>query len=168
MPQSASRHHGARAEPVDFLASLPDFPLLTSWHARRGFASLIGERGHSGTSNMQRKTVVRFQGRSTPAVNMAQVRVAVAKSREEIEAAKRLVRERYEWRGYEVAFTDDLRAEHLRQRFAHEITIVAAHREATIGTVTLGLDGPIGLARRGNPRPGDPQGTRRTDAACAN
>lgn len=141
-----SNHHGVRAEPIGFLATLPALPLMTSRNARHAFASLMGGRGLAGTAQDERKTIVRLRGRTAPAEKLTEVRVAVAKSRAEIEAARHLVRQRYQWRGYEVEFADDRCAENLvPQRFAHEITIVAEHREATIGTVTLGLDGPLGL-----------------------
>jgi len=146
VPIPTSHHHGVRAEPIGFLATLPELPAMTSWNARHGFANLLDRRGISGVTQGERETVVHFQGRKTPAGKLTQVRVAVAKSRAEIEAARHLVRQRYQWRGYEVEFADDRCAENLvPQRFAHEITIVAEHREATIGTVTLGLDGPLGL-----------------------
>ncbi len=73
------------------------------------------------------------------------MRVAVAESPQQIEAARSLVRKRYAWRGYEVDLADDHAADSPRERAHHEITFVAANDDATIGTVTLRLDGPIGL-----------------------
>lgn len=74
------------------------------------------------------------------------VRVAVAKSPEEIEAAHGLVCRRYRWRGYAI----DTPANNAQPASAdvparREITFVAATVEGMIGTCTLGLDGPHGL-----------------------
>ena len=80
-----------------------------------------------------------------PPVRAGDMRVAVAVSPEEIEAAGRLVRRRYAWRGYDVEAPDDPGAVRRCDRLGHEITFVAANRNATIGTLTLGLDGPLGL-----------------------
>jgi hypothetical protein len=73
------------------------------------------------------------------------MRVAVAESPQQIEAARGLVRKRYAWRGYEVETADDLTADRVSERMIQEITFVAANENATLGTVTLGLDGPLGL-----------------------
>jgi hypothetical protein len=72
------------------------------------------------------------------------VRVAVAKSPREIEAAHRLVRRRYAWRGYEIDWGGDPDVPSTHSRSDQEITFIAANNEV-IGTVTLGLDGPLGL-----------------------
>jgi hypothetical protein len=73
------------------------------------------------------------------------MRVAIAESPQQMEAARSLVRKRYAWRGYEVDLADDHAADSPRERISHEITFVAANAEATVGTVTLRLDGPLGL-----------------------
>jgi len=62
----------------------------------------------------------------------------------EIAVARELVRKRYAWRGYRVvetpgsAFPDETRA-------SHYLTIVAKSPNATVGTVTLGIDSTHGL-----------------------
>ncbi len=78
-------------------------------------------------------------------VQSAPMRVDVAKSPQQIEAARCLVRKRYAWRGYEVEPADDHGAGGTRERLSQEITFVAARDEMTLGTVTLRLDGPSGL-----------------------
>jgi len=85
-----------------------------------------------------------------PAVTIADLRVAVAESRDEIEAARSLVVRRYGSRGYRIE-TPAIDADPAsRERTsAREIMFVAANRDATIGTCTLGLDGPLGLRADG-------------------
>ena len=74
------------------------------------------------------------------------MRVDVARSREEIAAAHRLVHRRYRWRGYEIdAPADDSPASDVEAPESREITIVAAGEGGMIGTCTLGFDGPRGL-----------------------
>jgi hypothetical protein len=69
----------------------------------------------------------------------------VAESVEQIEATSRLVCKRYAWRGYSLeAFA------HHEQLVRHEesrreITFFVADPPATLGTITLRLDGPQGL-----------------------
>jgi hypothetical protein len=72
------------------------------------------------------------------------VRLVVATSAEQVDAAAELVRKRYAWRGYE--FPDaDAAAEQSRRRSSQEITFLAAFGRIPVGTLTLGLDGPAGL-----------------------
>src|SRR5262245_39129562 len=69
------------------------------------------------------------------------VRASVALAKRMLDAASRLVAERYAWRGYIVpgqgalANRDDGRA----------ITLVAETAGATVGTLTVRVDGPCGL-----------------------
>jgi hypothetical protein len=81
-----------------------------------------------------------------PAVNVDALRVAVAGSREELEAAHSLVYRRYRSRGYEVDVpknnTQPSDGDCAARR---EVTIVAAAAGGMIGTCTLGFDGPRGL-----------------------
>src|SRR5438477_3488541 len=71
--------------------------------------------------------------------------VAVAKSPEQFAAATDLVRQRYTWRGYSVQDTADAPAQSRNERSSQEITFLVASHQATLGTLTLGLDGPQGL-----------------------
>ena len=75
----------------------------------------------------------------------AGLRVAVAESPEDVSAAGRLVRRRYAWRGYDVELADEHYATGAWERVNQEITFVAANSDLTVGTLTLGLDGPFGL-----------------------
>ena len=78
----------------------------------------------------------------TPLSNPS-LRIAVATSLQQKEAAQELVRRRYAWRGYEFE-PDDLLKPPL-QRTPNDVTFVVESVEALVGTVTLGLDGPDGL-----------------------
>lgn len=69
--------------------------------------------------------------------------VRVADSPEAAAEAARLVERRYAWRGYEV--TEGASAERGSPR-ANEVTLLARSDSATLGTLTLRLDGPLGLA----------------------
>lgn len=82
-----------------------------------------------------------------PSVNVEYLRVAVARSREELDAAHGLVYRRYRWRGYAIDLpTDDQQRCEADVSSHREITIIAAAGDAgTIGTCTLGFDGPHGL-----------------------
>jgi hypothetical protein len=75
----------------------------------------------------------------------APLHVAVAKRAEQFAAARDLVRERYASRGYELEDPTDPHAESRPERSSQEITFLVASRQATVGTVTLGLDGAHGL-----------------------
>jgi hypothetical protein len=72
------------------------------------------------------------------------VRVAAAESKEELDAAHELVRDRYHWRGYDFdagslpAMAEDAQG-------GGEITFVAARDGGAVGTLTLRVDGPLGL-----------------------
>ena len=75
----------------------------------------------------------------------APLHIAVAKRAEQFAAARNLVRERYASRGYELEDSANARAESRHERSSQEITFVVASGQATVGTLTLGLDGAHGL-----------------------
>ena len=144
-PTSLSKRYGVRAEPVDLLKSAPDFPILMIWGTRRGFESLIGSRGIAHIRQHMQRIGQPYHEQTSATERAAQLRVAVASSPEEFEAAHHLVRKRYAWRGYETEAMAEQCAVRAHPRVEQEITFVAAKHDATIGTVTLGLDGPFGL-----------------------
>jgi hypothetical protein len=74
--------------------------------------------------------------------NNPSLKIAVATSLQQLEAAQDLVRRRYAWRGYEFE-PDELKL--TSQRTPNDVTFVVETVESLIGTVTLGLDGPDGL-----------------------
>lgn len=69
------------------------------------------------------------------------INVAVARDGRDVEEAIGLVRERYQWRGYSADHVQPAKPDPSRRGF----TLVARDREATVGTLTLGFDGPRGL-----------------------
>jgi hypothetical protein len=84
--------------------------------------------------------------RAIPAVKLDDLRVAVAKSPAEFEAAQGLVCRRYRWRGYEIdGPVEGPEGADAAASLRREITIVAAAGGGMIGTCTLGFDGPHGL-----------------------
>src|SRR5205823_4035297 len=77
-----------------------------------------------------------------PLLQRNKLRLAIAESKEQHADAKDLIRRRYAWRGYQAAAADGKSAV---DRSAQEITFIVNDANATVGTVTLGLDGPHGL-----------------------
>ncbi|MBI1397331.1 MAG: hypothetical protein GC151_15270 [Betaproteobacteria bacterium] len=71
----------------------------------------------------------------------AAVRAEVATTREQLVAATELVRQRYEWRGYETG-SIDVEPETGTRAFVTLVTFELGH---VIGTMTLTFDGPTGL-----------------------
>jgi len=90
---------------------------------------------------------IQHLSRAIPSVDADDLRVAVASSREELDAAHGLVYRRYRWRGYAIDLpTPDLQRHNEDVSSRREITIIAAAADGvTIGTCTLGFDGPDGL-----------------------
>jgi len=73
----------------------------------------------------------------------AALHIAVAKTPEQFRAAAELVRKRYAWRGYHVQGSGNVPC-------PEEITFLVASNQTTLGTLTLGLDGPLGLRADGS------------------
>lgn len=144
-PTLPTNRFGVRAEPVNFLESLPDVRILKTWSVHRGLQQVQCGRDVSRGRPVVNETGAPCPERSISAAKSAHLRVAVARSAEEIDAAHYLVRRRYAWRGYEVETMVDPCAPKAQSRREQEITIVAATLDVTIGTVTLRFDGPGGL-----------------------
>jgi N-acyl amino acid synthase FeeM len=68
----------------------------------------------------------------------ASVRAFVASTPAQIWEARRLVRERYGWRGYAVS-------DERESRDDDAVILVARENTITVGTLTVGFDGPLGL-----------------------
>jgi hypothetical protein len=121
-----------------------DLPLASA--ARRGFAGLIENRGRQGerTALSPPSSYTRMLA-ALPATNVPRLHVGVADSLEQIEAADRLVRKRYAWRGYRLEAFEHQDLAVSRARVRREIVFFAAVPQTTLGTVTLRLDGPEGL-----------------------
>ena len=135
--------HRPRARSVD-LHAVAD--------ARRGFEGLIINRGRPLTEDLSSSPIA--HGRTRAAARVAQLtalQVGIAESLEQIEAANRLVCQRYSWRGYNLEAFDveslSVRGVHGEEgeEPCHEITFFVADPQAIRGTITLRLDGPEGL-----------------------
>lgn len=74
-------------------------------------------------------------------VEAGRIQVAVARNGKDVEEAVGLVRERYQWRGYSAEHVKPAKPDPARRGF----TLVARDGESTVGTLTLGFDGPKGL-----------------------
>jgi hypothetical protein len=109
-----------------------------------GFDSILAHRERSP----QPESAARAREERWSAVardDNAALHIAVAKTPEQFASARGLVRQRYAWRGYDLQDPADEPAESRHARSSQEITFLVASGRATVGTLTLGLDGPHGL-----------------------
>ncbi len=102
----------------------------------RSIVSLLRQRGAPAPVGVQRAPPP-----NPRAPRAGPVRARAAQHPHEVERARRLVERRYAWRGYVLA--DGLAA--CVPDSAGEIALVALHRDRTVGTMTLRVDGPHGL-----------------------
>jgi hypothetical protein len=114
-----------------------------------GFDSMLGRRvppySEADASAAARQQTADARDCDTDAA----LHIAVAKSREQFELARELVRRRYAWRGYEVEDAADVPAKLRHEQSSQEFTFLVASGQAVLGTLTLGLDGPHGLRAEG-------------------
>lgn len=104
----------------------------------QGFDSLLARRGAAEPERPRRfEELPRLREPTDAALH-----IAVAKSPEQFRAAGDLVRKRYAWRGYALRGPT-------HGQSPHEITFLVASGQSTLGTLTLGLDGPAGLRAEG-------------------
>ena len=106
------------------------FVLYTSMY--QGFDSILGRRARP----CPEKEFGGAESEDGPAADAA-LHVAVAKLPEQFRAASDLVRKRYAWRGYDV--------DAMTTPSSREITFLVDSGKTTLGTLTLGFDGPKGL-----------------------
>jgi hypothetical protein len=109
------------------------FVLYTSMY--QGFDSILGRRMRPCR---ERGTTLNALNAELPMAGNAALHIAVAKSQEQFKAAGELVRKRYAWRGYDVDQSSD-------EPSSREITFLVESAKTTVGTLTLGFDGPLGL-----------------------
>ena len=137
---------GIPPEILDRRSPVHDAGLPIAEDARRGFEGLIANRGRNDNRSAPRPSLVRTGPRAaarttgTPALQ-----VGVAKSSEQIEAADRLIRKRYAWRGYTLDSFEHQSHSDCGAPSTNNITFFAADDRTTQGTITLRLDGPEGL-----------------------
>jgi hypothetical protein len=108
------------------------FVLYTSMYQR--FDSILGRRMRPCR---ERGTCLNALEEDLPVIGDAALHIAVAKSPEQFKAAGELVRKRYAWRGYDV--------DESSEPSSREITFLVDSARTTVGTLTLGFDGPLGL-----------------------
>lgn len=134
---AAAGDQRTRATPIDLRAVSG---------ARRGFEGLMISRGrHHHRQPASAQATERHAQATAARSRSTAFHVGIAESREQFEAAHRLISRRYAWRGYS---TDsfDVHAPHARaDESRHEITFFAGDAGAIHGTITLRLDGPKGL-----------------------
>jgi hypothetical protein len=105
-----------------------------------GFDSMLARRSPTSVSEVDAAPQAHHQAASRENASAA-LHIAVAKSPDQLAAAWELVRQRYAWRGYQT----DPSTECPDTRSSQEFTFLVASGQTTIGTLTLGLDGPLGL-----------------------
>lgn len=123
-------------------ALLYGIPIVLYASMYSGFDSLLARRVPSHSVGGIRPQ----DGQWIPAARDpdAALHIAVAKSRAQFESARDLVRRRYAWRGYEVEDAADVPMEHGHKQ-SSQVTFLVGSGQSALGTLTLGLDGPLGL-----------------------
>jgi N-acyl amino acid synthase FeeM len=121
--------------PSDLSAALLyGIPVVLYASVCQGFDSILTRRAPA-----RREAAINRIGASTsPSDPHAALHISIASTAKQVSAAKELVRRRYAWRGYGTG-ESDLPSE-------REITFVVSSTAATLGTLTLRLDGPQGLS----------------------
>jgi len=138
--------HGIPSDVLKYCDNAPALDLPIASGARRGFEGLITSRGRPGNRNSMYSPDARARMLAVvPKSNAQAFQVGVAESREQIEATDRLIRKRYAWRGYSLEAFEYQRRPKAGAAARREITLFAADQQATLGTITLRLDGPEGL-----------------------
>ena len=108
------------------------FVLYTSMY--QGFDSILGRRMRP---SRERGRCLNAVDGDRPVTGDAALHIAVAKSPEQFKAARELVCKRYAWRGYDIDGSSE--------PSSREITFLVESAKTTVGTLTLGFDGPLGL-----------------------
>lgn len=109
-----------------------------------GFDSMLARRERPPQSESEARAKHHQWGAVARDAHAA-LHIAVAKSPHQLAAASDLVRRRYAWRGYDLQNPADAPAESRHERSPQEITFLVASDQVTVGTLTLGWDGPHGL-----------------------
>jgi len=119
-----------------------------------GYETMISTRGRHKYRNVcTDKLEKALKGETTD-----RLRIAVADSVQQLEAAWDLVKRRYVWRGYQC----DQRGDGLGgQKTQSQTTLIVNAGDATVGTITVRVDGPRGLLAE-NTHPGTIDAIRNT------
>jgi len=130
--------------PADLTSALMcGMPIMVSAGMYCGFDFLLVQRNSQRSTRSRRDA---RQPRLTSLDSVPGLRVAVARSDEQLMAAHDLVRRRYARRGYLVDPSEKAQ----RDRSDQQITFLVASGRTAVGTLTLGLDGPAGLLAEPN------------------
>ena len=121
-------------------ALLYGIPIVLYASMYRGFDSILARR--DPVTSEECRTDREIQKEVAPGCSESALHIAIAKSPEQLKAAHELVRKRYAWRGYE---TNDDSTPTKRRPIHQEITFLVGSGKTALGTLTLGLDGPLGL-----------------------
>jgi len=124
-------------------ALLYGVPIVLYASMYRGFDSILARKApvsaQPGTSTAEElENATRFNPDGA-------LHIAVARSPEQFEAVRALVRKRYQWRGYLIDDSAECSGQPRQQLSPQEIVFLVESKETTLGTLTLGLDGPLGL-----------------------
>jgi hypothetical protein len=131
--------------------------------ARLEFEGLILQRGRHGLQASNVASIRNDRRASETHADVdASLNLGVAQSGDEIDAIRRLVRTRYAWRGYALDAFDYQNGARGTEASRREIAFFVTEPEATLGTITLRLDGPDGL--HAETTHGEAVSGRRTDA----
>jgi hypothetical protein len=99
---------------------------------------------HSNNHRLSREVELRLTGSAPIRHADGGLRTVIAVRPEQIQAADQLVRRRYAWRGYRVAFLEDFEAGTPGSE-GYPVTLLAEDREKLLGTLTVRPDSPQGL-----------------------
>jgi hypothetical protein len=123
-----------------------DASLLNAARAGKGFDCLIGKRGRNDHHGSAHAATGRTRTHPQPhAANTPAFQIGVAKSAEQLEAADKLIRRRYAWRGYSLEASEHAGRSEQDANLGDYVTFLAMEDAKVVGTITLRLDGPHGL-----------------------
>lgn len=108
------------------------------------FKALLAARGKvepNGRTPARARAAQSMIDEDSDYAERGRINVAVARDDREVEEAIGLVRERYQWRGYSADHVKPAKHDPSRRGF----TLVARDGQSTVGTLSLGFDGPRGL-----------------------
>jgi hypothetical protein len=119
-------------------ALLYGIPVVLYTSMYQSFDSILARLGHL---HIHKPSDGQIAGDDSKKSGEAALHISVARSVHQFAAARDLVRQRYAWRGYDVSERE--------ADTSREITFLVSSRTSALGTLTLGLDGPLGLRAEG-------------------
>jgi hypothetical protein len=123
-----------------------DENLLNAFRARSGFDRLLAMRGCTGHDDGHAAAPRRTRShRKAEPTDTPPLKIGVAESSAQLTASDKLIRERYEWRGYRVESSEPEEPPEQQTDSQYNVTFFAMVQTTVVGTITLRLDGPKGL-----------------------